>query len=406
MAIRTHIYPSKRYYWYSSSPVSDWLDDFSAWLQAAKYATSTRRRHIAAIRFSLEPLAPIPHDRCFSLTQLQRIVANAHRPNEFAGARHAFGLFLRARGQFLEAPPIGHHSELVDAFCQHLSEIRGLAPETVRFRKEVARKFLNVALPAGGCSLNLTVFDVERFIADRAMILTRASLKANASALRIFLRYCVNHGLAPAGIEVFDIPRLYRYEQLPRALPWPLVEQLLASIDQSTPVGSRDHAIFYLMAHYGLRPGELTLLTLDSIDWEARTISVRRTKTRSKLVLPLTESVAEVLEHYIREGRPNNDRQELFPRSRGPAGPLTPCAIAEAFRRRVRASGIPWGGTAPYGLRHSFALRLLTRDVGIKVIGDLLGHRNIGTTGGYLRLHTEALRDVALPLPGESHANC
>jgi len=405
MRTRTHIFPSKRYYWYSDSPVADWLADFSAWLKASSYAKSTRRRHVAVLRFSLEPHAPIPRDRCFSQAQLQRIIVNAHRPNEFSAARYAFGLFLRERGQFLEAPPVGHHVELVDDYCRHLVEMCGLAPETVKYRKNTARMFLRSAVPAGGSPMRLSVDDVERFVADRAMTLTRASLRTDTSALRGFLRYCVHSGLAPTGIEDFDTPRLYRYEQLPKALPWPLVEQLLDSIDRSTATGMRDHAIFYLMAHYGLRPSEITLLTLDSIDWHARTISVRQIKTRSKLMLPLTEPAADVLQRYIREGRPTTDRSSLFPRLRAPAGAMTRRSIAEAFRRRVKESGIPWDGTAPYGLRHSFALRLLDHDVGIKAIGDLLGHRNIDTTGGYLRLHTEALRDVALPLPGECHAD-
>ncbi len=405
MSIRTHIFPCKRYYWYSGSPVAEWLDDFSDWLKASNYSKLTRRRHIAVLRFSLEPHAPLPRDRCFSQAQLEQIVVNSHRPNQFSQTRYAFGLFLREQGQFLESPPRCEYSELVDAYCQHLHEMCGLASATVRFRKSTAVRFLNAALPVGRCPMDITVDDVEHFVAARAQQLTRASLRTDTSSLRTFLRYCVDNGFAPAGIENFDTPRLYCYEQLPRALPWPLVEQLLDSIDRSTPTGMRDHAVFYLMAHYGLRPSEITLLTLNSIDWCARTISVRQIKTRSTLVLPLTEQAADVLQRYIREGRPTDDESTLFLRLRAPSGAMTRRSIAEAFRRRVTESGIPWAGTAPYALRHGFAVRLLDRHVNIKAIGDLLGHRSIDTTGGYLRLHTEALRDVALPLVGEPHDN-
>jgi site-specific recombinase XerD len=44
-------------------------------------------------------------------------------------------------------------------------------------------------------------------------------------------------------------------------------------------------------------------------------------------------------------------------------------------------------------------MRLLNRGVGIKAIGDLLGHRSLESTCVYLRLQTDALREVALPLP-------
>jgi site-specific recombinase XerD len=44
-------------------------------------------------------------------------------------------------------------------------------------------------------------------------------------------------------------------------------------------------------------------------------------------------------------------------------------------------------------------MRLLDRGVGIKLIGDLLGHRTLESTCVYLRLQTKALREVALPVP-------
>jgi len=114
-------------------------------------------------------------------------------------------------------------------------------------------------------------------------------------------------------------------------------------------------------------------------------------------------SAAAVLQRYLREGRPASDRLELFTRVIAPAGALTRGAIAEAFRRQVRRSGLPLTGASPYGLRHSFAMRLLGRNVGVKAIGDLLGHRSLEATSVYLRLQTDALRDVALPLPGGRH---
>jgi site-specific recombinase XerD len=50
-------------------------------------------------------------------------------------------------------------------------------------------------------------------------------------------------------------------------------------------------------------------------------------------------------------------------------------------------------------LRHALALHLLRDGASLKAIGDLLGHRCPESTGVYLRLDVEDLRDVALPLP-------
>ncbi len=49
--------------------------------------------------------------------------------------------------------------------------------------------------------------------------------------------------------------------------------------------------------------------------------------------------------------------------------------------------------------RHSFATWLMHQGVGIKAIGDALGHRGIASTSVYLRLNVDELRQVALPAP-------
>ena len=55
-------------------------------------------------------------------------------------------------------------------------------------------------------------------------------------------------------------------------------------------------------------------------------------------------------------------------------------------------------------MRHTFAMRLLTRGVGVKAIGDVLGHRSIlESTCTYLRLDPAMLRGVALDVPGVMH---
>ena len=92
-----------------------------------------------------------------------------------------------------------------------------------------------------------------------------------------------------------DTPRLYRLEQLPRALPWETVQALLASIDQRTPIGSRDYTMLLLIATYGLRVSEVAALTLDDLHWRDGWLRVPRCKTRSPLHLPLTDRIGTAL---------------------------------------------------------------------------------------------------------------
>jgi integrase/recombinase XerD len=68
-----------------------------------------------------------------------------------------------------------------------------------------------------------------------------------------------------------------------------MILRFLGSIDRSDWVGRRDHLILHLMAYYGLRPGEVGLLTLDAIDWLRGTMTINQQKTSSTLILPIDE---------------------------------------------------------------------------------------------------------------------
>jgi site-specific recombinase XerD len=118
------------------------------------------------------------------------------------------------------------------------------------------------------------------------------------------------------------------------------------------------------------------------------------------LVLPLVNRTLRLLRRYLTAGRPNSDLPYLFLRVRSPIQALTHCGVGDVFDYRARESNILLKGMSSYSLRHAFAMRLLRRGVGIKAIGDLLGHRSLEATCVYLRVDTDMLRTVALPLPG------
>lgn len=106
------------------------------------------------------------------------------------------------------------------------------------------------------------------------------------------------------------------------------------------------------------------------------------------------------MRRYLQAGRPSGDLPELFLRVRSPIKPLKHYGVIEAFTYRAEKSGLPLGDVSSYSLRHAFAMRLLRRGVGIKAIGDLLGHRGLEATCAYLRVDVDMLQTVALPVPG------
>jgi len=215
-----------------------------------------------------------------------------------------------------------------------------------------------------------------------------------------------------------DTARVYREEQLPRALSWETVQALLQAIDRTTPSGTRDYAIFLLIATYGLRGCDIVALTLDDVAWRSRRLRIQQRKTGRLIWLPLTDEVATALLDYLRRGRPHlgvrrfrrgfqgeqPPFREIFLRCCTPGGALEATAITEAFQKWSRRSGldIPFHGV--HCLRHSYAVHLLRSGLSLKTIADLLGHRTLESTCVYLRLATNDLRDVPLDLPAGAHA--
>ena len=313
----------------------------------------------------------------------------------------SLALYFAQQGRLAVRPPTPA-GELVAAYVRHLDRVRGLAESTRKQHRATAAEWLAFVGFEGDVARLRAIGagDLDGFLRTLGSRQSRASLQHTVGQLRSFLRFLASRGLVATGLDTrIDTPRLYRGERLPRTLPWGVVQRFLAAIDRSKPMGKRDFAMFLLVATYGLRTCEVAALRLDDIHWRAGRLHVRRSKTGTPLILPLTEEVGAALIDYLRHGRPDLPHRETFLRVRAPDGPLRPTAVTEAFQGCVRRSGLPIPYQGPHCLRHSLAVHLLRQGAPLKAIGDLLGHRSAESTCVYLRLHVEDLRDVALDLP-------
>lgn len=298
--------------------------------------------------------------------------------------------------------PLSRSEAQLARYRAFLTEVRGLAPSTIHQHLNTAAQFLkHVRYESEPTALNqLTARDLEGFVKRLGGTLSRASLQHSVAHLRSILRFLAAQELIRPGWESqVDSPRHYRLEQLPRTLPWETVYAFLQSIDRSTPRGLRDYALFFLMAHYGLRACDLVALTLDDLHWRQGEIHLTQRKTGYPLILPLIDAVGDVLVHYIRYGRPPAPCRQLFLRLRAPLGALKPTAVGDAFEHWSQRSGLQLPFQSPHCLRHSYAARLRRQGVSLKAIGDLLGQRSLESTAGYLRVARDELREVALAVP-------
>jgi integrase/recombinase XerD len=393
----------RRHERYENSRFGAELTAFAVWLAEQGHLRHPLRLHLYRVREVLGRSDRLQPGAMFNEADLRQAFAVSGIPGSqtylYECTGRIFTRFLVATGRLI---PI-EHSDVASQICRryhrYLAEVRGLSQSSLHHHGQTVADFVSRGVPAGRCLSAVRASDIEAFVQLKSKENSRQSLQHVIGHLRAFLRYCADHGEAPGGLHVIDTPRVYRGEIPPRALDWTTVRRLFASIRRRDPRDWRDYTILHLMAYYGLRPSEVAALRLNSIDWEARTLRVEQRKTRSVLVLPLASRTVRLLRRYLQAGRSNNDLPQLFLRIRSPIKPLKHYGIIEVFTYRAERSGLSLSEVSSYSLRHSFAMRLLRRGVGIKAIGDVLGHRSLEATCAYLRVDVDMLRKVALPMP-------
>jgi len=406
---------------YTSLPiVGPTLDGYGTWLLKQGYSTERVREHIrAAPRLVLQ--LQQKGVRSFSgLTHAQiRACAPADSQDDpdLAVLVRQLDRYFDAELSLYPKPAIGILEQCVTNYTRYLEDVRGFAQSTCTYHRRTVAEFLaHLGYAESPARLAaLSGHDLETFLCAVGPRQTRGSLQHVVSHLRAFLRFLASTGKIESGLDTqIDTPRVYRGEQLPRALPWETVRGLLKAIDRTTPMGRRDYAIFLLIATYGLRACEVVALTIDDLEWRTARLRIPQRKTRSSLWLPMTDEIGNALLEYLRDGRatlavrqqrapyqgdPPPCYRELFLRRRTPIGLLKPTAITEAFQAWSKKSGLPIPFQGVHCLRHSYAVFLLRSGLSVKMIGDLLGHHTFESTCVYLRLATDDLREVALDLP-------
>jgi site-specific recombinase XerD len=384
------------------------MDRYAAWLREQQYTWRSTRYELRMAARAAEYLKRRSVRRLEELTQPHLDACHRLFSKKFpaeAGAILVLTRFLHEIGYAQTSSLVLRPSQTethVNAFMTHLEKVRGYVPSTIRRQGQIAAEFLAwLKFEAEPDRLAaVTPTDLEGFIRRLSKRMGRVGLQKPIAIMRNFLRFLAADGTVPVGLDgMMDRPRVYRQEQLPRSLPWSTVQEFLSSIDRSSAIGKRDYAMFSLMTTYGLRACDVVALTLDDIEWRARRILIRQSKTGKPLELPLTDEVGSAIQDYLKKLPRYGLHRQVFLRLKAPGGTLKTTAVIEAFQAWSARSGleIPFKGV--HCIRHSYALHLLRQGVPLKTIGDVLGHRSPESTAVYLRLATEDLRTVALPVP-------
>lgn len=293
-------------------------------------------------------------------------------------------------------------TSLEKAFAAFLLNHRGNPEITVRKKLAHVDKLLRHLRRRAKGWRTMQLSDIDRFLIECARCYARTTTADIAGSLRAFLRFLQATGRRDSAYAESVIAPVERKHERPRkALAWEQVQRLLDAVDRSSARGIRDYALLLLMSTYGFGAGEVIRLQLDDIDWRAGTLRVMRPKTGMVFTLPLLPQMAKVLARYVREARPPQTRtRHLFVQMKVPFGPLSASsAIRHILIKHSKAAGIEAAYLGSHVLRHTHAARQIDLGARPRVVSDILGHRDPESVSAYVRIATEKLREISLPVP-------
>src|SRR5262249_52025499 len=153
----------------------------------------------------------------------------------------------------------------------------------------------------------------------------------------------------------------------------------------------RDVALLELLYGAGLRVSELCGLDVDAVDLRKATVTVlgKGSKVRR---LPLGDPAREAVSAYLRNARPallTERTAALFVNARGRR--MTPRDVRRVLVRHPLSDGRT---LHPHSLRHAYATHLLEGGADLRVVQELLGHADVGTTQVYTHVTRDRLRSV------------
>ena len=217
------------------------------------------------------------------------------------------------------------------------------------------------------------------------------------SSLRTYFQYLTNkvNKLEHNPITELETPKTKK--SLPKYLTLEQSMDLLNAVEG--PYQSRDYCIITLFLNCGMRLSELVNINLNDINHKEHVMRITGKGNKERLVY-LNDACMDAIKTYLKD-RPADgliDREALFiSRERKRISPKTVQAMVNKYLEKI---GLGGPGYSVHKLRHTAAtLMYQYGEVDIRVLKDILGHENLGTTEIYTHISDEQMKKASKSNP-------
>ena len=263
--------------------------------------------------------------------------------------------------------------------CERSScTIDGYMKDLNRFNRYMQKKYNCPIYPE-----DVNVDDIEDYLLELKMSgqHNAASRSRYLCTLRSFFDFAGRKGYCQGNVAK-EVPAPQIPQKGRDVLSPEEIEELVWAVEH--PLG---RVVIRTLYYTGLRVSEATNLKLDDVDLEARRIHVRQGKGNKYRIIPINDTLKNILTEYLEKNHPQSS-VFFFATSR--TGKISEGYINELIKQAKITLGWSKEVTA-HTLRHSFATELLKRNTKLPELQKLLGHSDIKTTARYLQLSTKDL---------------
>jgi len=278
--------------------------------------------------------------------------------------------------------------DIYEEYLGHYTDTRNVDHTTIRRCRNVFSA-LHRHLDDDDLS-KLTIERIDTFLRQYNAGYSPASQRHHRSCVRGLLQYLYCQKIIRRDLAtLLTGPPLYAQAKPPRFLRPEEVERFFSSLRWDRPKDIRCNAMIYPAYTLGLRPKEISLISLDDISFVNQEIMIPNRKNTVALHLPLPEETLKAIIIYITHARPQTDHRSLFVTFTAPYRPVSHYTVSYEISTSLHKAGI---SESAYCLRHTYAQNLLEAGASIFQVKEMLGHDRIQTTRRYIHVHTRLMR--------------
>lgn len=261
-------------------------------------------------------------------------------------------------------------TDLITKFVR-LLEIKRYSQNTIKTYNGAISLFLEYFSKIEDLN-QLTNDDIFRYVEHKVKYnkISFSSQKGMLGAIKLFYKHIFNRNI---GIDYIYLDR--NQHKLPKVLSTEDIKSLLDTIQNL-----KHKTIMCTIYSCGMRISEALNLKISDIDSKRMMIRIENSKGYKDREVMLSENLLILLREYYKQYSP---KKYIFEGKSG--GKYTVRSAEQVFKKALHKAKISKPASL-HTLRHSFATHLIEQGTDIRIVQELMGHKNIKTTQIYTHL--------------------